>query len=271
MKKILIISVLISFLNCSVSQKNKEYSKSENSNTKKTFQNQIIEKDIQDSLKGYNLMVQKCYTCHFEKPDFVKREEMISPPMLRIKEHYKPAYTNKIEFINAIVTFVKEPSSEKTLMPGAVKKFKIMPKMIYDDDELRLIAETIYDYDFGSAPKMNIQIIGNTLELNNGEKWILKKESIEQINALVNKLENYKLSSNANNYNQLGKDIFNNVKKIMLEDSYSGKLFNQIHIFFFGLEDNIHILMSTASENEARQQLIEIKKQLKEFQNYFKC
>ncbi len=262
------ISILISLISCNTSQKNKEYSKSENLNVEKTFQNQDIEKNVQYNSKGYELMAQKCYICHFEKPDPLKRDEMISPPMLRIQEHYKPAYTNKTEFVNAIVTFVKEPSREKTLMPRAVKKFKLMPKLIYDDEELRLIAETIYDYDFGSTPKMKIQMMGNTLQLNNGKKWILKKESIEQVNAVFNKLANYK-SSNIADYNQLGKDIFNDVKKVMLDDSYSGELFDQIHVFFFGIEDNIHRLMATTSENEAQQQLTEIKKQLKEFQNYF--
>ena len=44
---------------------------------------------------------------------------------------------------------------------------------------------------------------------------------------------------------QLGKDVFNDAKTIMLDDSYQDELFNQIHIFFAGIENNMHTLMST--------------------------
>jgi hypothetical protein len=213
-------------------------------------------------------MKQKCYSCHFEKPVPLKREQMIAPPMLRVQEHYKPMYPNKTEFEDAIIAFVKNPSLEKTLMLGAVKKFNLMPKLIYDDAELRLIAETIYDFDFGSAPKMRMQMTGGKIQLNNGKKWILKTASMDQIIVVVDKLNNYK-STNTEDYNQLGKEIFNDVKKIMLDDSYTGELFNQIHIFFFGIENNMHTLMATKSKNEANKQLTELKNKFKEFNNYF--
>ncbi len=267
-KKLLIVTLLIGLISCNTSQKNKGYSKSENSIAGNPSLNEEIKKNVQSDSKGYELMKQKCYLCHFEKPDTSKRDQMIAPPMLRVQEHYKPAYPNKGEFVNAITSIVKNPSEAKTLMPGAIKKFKLMPKLIYEDAELRLIAETIYDYDFGSAPKMRMQMVGGILQLDNDKKWVLKKESMEQISAVVNKLNNYK-STNILNYNQLGKDMFNDAKKIMLDDSYTGELFNQIHIFFFGIENNMHTLMATKSKNEAEKQLIELKNKFKEFYNYF--
>ena len=256
-----IVILLISLISCNTKQKKDNYEKSERSN-------EGVEQNAVFNEKGYKLMTQKCYLCHFEKPDPSKKDLMIAPPMLRIQEHYKPTYPNKTEFINAIVAIVNNPSLEKTLMPGAIKKFNLMPKLIYDKAELRLIAETIYDYDFGSAPKMNREMNGGMLALNNGEKWILKKESMEQINAVVNKLNTYE-SSDIADYNQLGKDIFNDAKKIMLEDAYTGELFDQIHNFFFGIENNMHTLMSTKSENEAKIQLKALKTKFKEFHNYF--
>lgn len=263
---LLIVTLLIGLLSCNTSQKNKEYSKSDNSIVENTSQNEGVEQKAVFNSKGYELMKQKCYLCHFEKPDPLKREQMIAPPMLRIKEHYKPTYPNKTEFSNAIIDFINNPSLEKTLMPGAVKKFKLMPKLIYDAEELRLIAETIYD--FGSAPKIKTQMMGGMLQLDNGKKWVLKKESIEQISAVINKINNYK-STNIADYNQLGKDTFNDAKKIMLDDSYTGELFNQIHIFFYGIENNMHTLMATKSKNEGEKQLTELKNKFKEFHNYF--
>ena len=82
------------------------------------------------------------------------------------------------------------------------------------------------------------------------------------------KLNTYE-SSNIADYNQLGKDIFNDAKKIMLEDSYTGELFNQIHNFFFGIENNMHTLIATKSINEAELQVTELKTKFKEFHNYF--
>ena len=60
-------------------------------------------------------------------------------------------------------------------MQGAVKKFNLMPKLIYRDEDFQQIAETIYDYDFGTAPKMRMQITRDKIQLNNGEKWRVKK------------------------------------------------------------------------------------------------
>ena len=253
--------LLIGLISCNTKQKNDPYSKSENSN-------EAVAQNAEFNAKGYKLMTQKCYLCHFEKPDPSKKDLMLAPPMLRVQEHYKPTYPNKTEFVNAIVAIVKNPSLEQTLMPGAVKKFKLMPKLIYDDAELRLIAEAIYDYDFGSAPKMNREMNGGTLELDNGEKWVLKKESMEQISAVVTKLNTYE-STNIADYNQLGKDIFNDAKKIMLEDAYTGELFDQIHNFFFSIEDNMHTLMSTKSEADAKVHVTALKTKFKEFHNYF--
>ena len=256
-----IVILLIGLISCNTNQKKDNYAKSENSNKE-------LAQNVQFNEKGYKLMTQKCYLCHFEKPDPSKKDQMIAPPMLRVQEHYKPTYPNKTDFVDAIVAIVKNPSLEKTLMPGAIKKFNLMPKLIYDEAELRLIAETIYDYDFGSAPKMNREMSGGTLALDNGKKWILKKESIEQINAVVKKLNAYE-STDIADYNQLGKDIFNDAKKIMLDDAYTGELFDQIHNFFFGIENNMHTLMSTTTEDEAKIQVDELKTKFKDFHNYF--
>jgi hypothetical protein len=216
--------------------------------------------------KGYELMSEKCFACHLPKPNPAKKHQMIAPPMLRIQEHYKPAFPNKAEFIKATIDFINNPSKEKTLMPGAVKKFNLMPKLIYDEKELHLILETLYDIDFGKAPKMEMGIEG--MQLNNGEKWELKPESVRQMEAVIQKVNDFE-SDNIADYNQLGKDVFNHAKKIILDDSYTGEKFNQIHLFFNGIESNMHTLMSIDSISEAENQLAELKTKLNEFHKYF--
>ncbi len=266
---LIIFALLIMLISCNTSRKKEK----ENSGLVRTSKvdpndNSIKVNSIVDSM-GYKLMVQKCYICHFEKPTPTKRNEMIAPPMLRVQEHYKSTFTNKEEFINAVISFTNNPSKEKTLMPGAVKKFKLMPKLFYDDKELLLIAETMYDYDFGSAPKMRMQMMSrNGVQLNHGEKWKLKPESVQLMEAITKKVNHFS-SDNIADYNQLSKDVFNEVKKIMLDDAYTGEKFNQIHLFFYGIEDHMHLLMSLQSIDEARNQFYELKKKLNTFNAYF--
>lgn len=242
-----------------------------NASKKESASNMMLLESKQDTSqlnsKGYELMSQKCFICHFPKPDPTKRNQMIAPPMLRVQEHYKPAYPNKSDFIKAVTDFTNNPSEEKTLMPGAVKKFKLMPKLIYDGKELQLIAETLYDMDFGKAPKMTMMGVNN-IQLNNGKKWKLKSESIQQMDAVIKKVNVFK-SDDIVDYNKLGKAIFNDAKKIMLEDYYTGEKFNQIHLFFSGIEGNMHTLMAIKSPGEAKKQLSELKIKLNDFKNYF--
>ncbi len=261
--ELIIFALFFILISCNTNQKK------ENSELARIAKmDSIGNENIADSV-GYKLMVQKCYICHFEKPDPTKRDKMIAPPMLRVQEHYKSTYPNKQEFINATISFINNPSKETTLMPGAIKKFKLMPKLIYDDKELLLISETLYDYDFGSAPKMRMQILNsNGIQLNNGKKWKLKPESITLMEAVINKVNHFN-SDDIADYNQLGKDVFSDVKKIMLDDAYTGEKFDQIHLFFYRIEDNMHLLMSIQSMNEARNQFSELKKKLNEFNTYF--
>ena len=217
---------------------------------------------------GYELMQQKCFICHFEKPDPAKKNQMIAPPMLRVQEHYKSTYPQKAEFMAAAMAYIKNPSKEKTLMPGAVKKFNLMPALVYENQDLELIVEVLYDLDFGAAVQMkNYKKAG--LKLNNGEKWQLKPESIQMINAISDKINNFN-SDNITEYNQLGREIFDKTKVIMLDDAYNGSIFDQIHIFFAGIENNMHTLMSAKSIDEAKNELAELKIKFNEFNHYFK-
>lgn len=217
--------------------------------------------------KGYELMVSKCYICHFESPDPAKMDQMIAPPMLRVKEHYLPNYQNKEDFVKAITYIVNNPSEEKTLMPGAIKKFNLMPKLNYNQDELKLIAETIYEYDFGSAPKMKMAMMGD-LQLNDGNPWTLKPETIEKADSILNSLYGFK-SDNIKDYNQLGKDLFEQAKFIMLDKSYTGTKFDQIHNFFSGVEGDMHALIEEKSIENAKNTVNDLKLKFNNFYNFF--
>lgn len=268
--RLFIAVLIISLAGCNTKQK-------ENEQVQKTPDTLEINDpqyaEIEDNTaldRGYELMTQKCFICHLPKPDPSKREQMIAPPMVQVQEHYKPTYPEKEEFINAMVAFIQDPSEEKTLMPGAVRKFNLMPKLLYEETELRLIAETLYEHDFGAAPARARQSPVGELKLNNGSKWVLRKETMDRMNVAMEKVNNFN-PGELSDYNRLGKEIFDDAKVILLDDSYSGELFEQIHIFFNGIETNMHGLIAAESKAEAEEKLSQLKTRLKEFHTYFKA
>lgn len=91
------------------------------------------------------LMKKHCYLCH--NPTAAEQEGRIAPPMVAIKARYidMQGYT-KEEFIKAISEFVSNPTEEKALMNGAVRKFNVMPKQAFPEGSIAKIAEFMYDY-----------------------------------------------------------------------------------------------------------------------------
>ncbi len=235
---------------------------------KKTDIKAISQSDITNS-DGYKLMENKCFICHFKKPDPSKMGQMIAPPMLRVKEHYLPNYQDKEAFVKAVMEYVNNPSEDKTLMPGAVKKFNLMPKVTYDQGELKLIAEALYEYDFGSQPKMNKQSMGK-LSLNNGERWKIKSVTIKKVDSLHQGLRDF-TADKIEDYNKLGKDLFEQAKFIMLDKSYTDDTFNQIHAFFNGVEGDMHALIAETSIDKAEQTVEDLKKKFTNFHKFFEA
>jgi len=91
-----------------------------------------------------NLLKTRCYVCHTEKPGEVPENQMKAPPMWGVRMHYIRRYPDKTVFIQRIKEWVKHPEKSKSLMPGAIKRFGLMPALPYPDEELTRIAEAIY-------------------------------------------------------------------------------------------------------------------------------
>ena len=261
MKKVTIIIIAFTsllLLNCS--NKKKE-------DTKTTQVQQETAQETKINPKGYELMKTNCFVCHMEKPDPSKRGQMIAPPMLRVQEHYKPSYPKKEAFVTAIKTWVKNPSEDKVMMPGAVRKFNLMPKLAVSDADLQLIAETLYEIDFGNMPKMKMESNGK-LSLNDGKKWQLNDNSKKVITVINKQLNNFK-SDDVAAYNQLGKDVFSNAKKILLDKTYDDKTFGQIQKFFHNIEGNMHKMIAAKTINDAKNEQQTLINKFKKFNNFF--
>ena len=97
--------------------------------------------DIENA--GLLLMKSKCYVCHSVTTK--SHDAIIAPPMVAVKRHYTNKYDNKKDFVNAIVTWSVDPKEDNALMPGAVNKFKVMPKMGFIKDDMEKIANYMFD------------------------------------------------------------------------------------------------------------------------------
>jgi len=254
----ILLFILVIFVSCN--------SKDSKKDTEKDTDTAV--REIAKTNKGYELMKQRCFICHLEKPDpSSKIDQMIAPPMMRVQEHYKPSYPEKEAFVKAVMAYVNNPSQEKTLMPGAVKKFNLMPKVIYDQNELRTIVEALYHIDLGSMPDMHRKR-GKVLQLNNGGKWKIKTETKDRIQKIIKELDDLD-SEELSDYNRLGKEIFEDARTIILDKDYKGELSDQIQFFFGGVENNIHTLISTNSLGVAKKQLEVLKIKFDNFNKYF--
>ncbi len=89
---------------------------------------------------GKALFDKLCLSCHV-----ISGKPMIAPPVFAVVNHVKSAHPARPDFVNYIVQWVANPQVENALMPGAVRKFGVMPKLPYDAAQVRLIAEYLYD------------------------------------------------------------------------------------------------------------------------------
>ena len=99
---------------------------------------------------GEDLIKTNCYVCH--SPNSASHDEIIAPPMAAVKMRYGRVYTNKDDFVGALVSWTMDPKPEKSLMKGAIDRFKQMPKQEFKEDDIRKIASYIFDHEL-EAPE----------------------------------------------------------------------------------------------------------------------
>ena len=92
---------------------------------------------------GYTLMKNNCYACH--NPNTKSHNDIIAPPFKAVKMQYQRMYPNKEDFVNAIVNWVQNPTEDKAVMLGAIGRFKIMPKLALEPENIEKIASFIYE------------------------------------------------------------------------------------------------------------------------------
>jgi len=272
MKILSILFFMISMLSCiNKGDQKKDVNVSniqENQDTINTKSNDI----------GYKLVKQYCYVCHMPE----SKENMIGPPLFRVKEHYKPVYENKKDFVKAITKWVKSPDENDILMPGTVRKFGLMPPQSYiSDDTIKIIAEYIFENEidkpnfFGNGNHDQMRkrnrggnMEGNAIQLNNGKKWKVSKSILlAMLNAKV--LVNNFSGKTIEDFNKFGKDVFNESKIILLDKNNTGAVWDELHNYFSSMENEMHKLMTVKDIDEAKLLTKKITNKINRFDDFF--
>ena len=112
-------------------------------NTDDSKINELDELHMSQNEIGLKLIRKHCYVCHSVNSN--SHDEIIAPPMAAVKWRYSRQYSNKEEFVGAMVDWTMDPKFGRSIMPGAVDKFKVMPKQPFDKTEIVSIVNYIYD------------------------------------------------------------------------------------------------------------------------------
>lgn len=91
---------------------------------------------------GEKVYKTSCMVCHVSEG-----RPSIAPPVFAVKNHVLAEYPERDEFIERVVGWVKAPNADGALMPGAIRKFGLMPAITLNDADLQAVAEYLYDTD----------------------------------------------------------------------------------------------------------------------------
>lgn len=133
MKKGILVLVLALFFSCgNKSKKGVDYAKKRSSTSSSNLAH-----------PGKKLLEKHCFLCHNTT---TKHDERIAPPMIAVKAFYKTEGISKENFIKNFVDFAKNPTIKKAKLHNAVKRFNLTPKQQFKEEDLKQIAEYVYDY-----------------------------------------------------------------------------------------------------------------------------
>ena len=133
MKKVLFLFAISSLVSCATPEDKKE-TNSEPISTK------TVVADV--PIDVLELVEKRCLICHGAGES---HDDLLAPPLRGVKKHYLEDYPEREEFVEALVKWNASPDSNQSIMTGAVERFGVMPALMYPPEEVRAIAEYIYD------------------------------------------------------------------------------------------------------------------------------
>lgn len=92
--------------------------------------------------EGFQLVQNNCFSCHNANPS---AENVAAPSMSEIKKHYVDKSVSQEQFTKDLISFMNNPNEENSKMPEAIKRYNIMPKMNFSDEQITAIASYVYN------------------------------------------------------------------------------------------------------------------------------
>ncbi len=96
--------------------------------------------------EGEKLFKANCDVCH-GRTGGMDMSKRLAPPIAAVRLHYIDAYPDQDSFVNAVSSWVEKQDENKSLMRGAIRKFKIMPPLVVAKEDAQKIAAYIYAGD----------------------------------------------------------------------------------------------------------------------------
>ncbi len=133
MKKWAILAGTLLFLGCSGA----------NTSAQPAATGSLHQRSAADLERGKELFERYCVSCHSTtRPK--DRSKMVAPAISGVMFHIKERFKNRDEAVAFIVDYVRHPSRDKALCPS-VRRFGVMPALNLPEDELRAIAEYLWE------------------------------------------------------------------------------------------------------------------------------
>jgi len=93
---------------------------------------------IYNQVSGETFYKNQCAFCH-------TKEQLIAPDMNKIKAKYLEKFKTKEAFVKAVTVFVKNPNKENAIYKDGIDNFSDMPKMPFKDEQIKAVAEYIFN------------------------------------------------------------------------------------------------------------------------------
>jgi mono/diheme cytochrome c family protein/cytochrome c553 len=91
--------------------------------------------------RGQELLRINCESCHHPSDSLGGR---LAPPMVAVKDHYVDDTTTLESFTRDFTRSVQKPNPNYAKMPGAIRRFGLMPALPLPEDQLADIATYVY-------------------------------------------------------------------------------------------------------------------------------
>jgi hypothetical protein len=169
---------------------------------------------------------------------------------------------SEAEFVEAISNWVNEPNENNSKMLGAIKRFKVMPKLDYNPDEIKAIATYIFNNDMPKPvwfdnhmkedhPAYTIE----GLELNDGEKWLTDEETSKGFKKMLGLVNEFNSISNPTlkDFNQFGNNMDEIKAEILNKCTMTGVGHDHLHTLLIPLIRKINGIKEVENIEKAKE------------------